>query len=841
MRNRQKQSGFSAVELLITLFIASVFLLTGFQLYAAILKNGGDARQQSSASNVAADYLQQYTATATSPCTPGTPLLNSPASGQGLTNATVTVTISCPNITVSSFSAAGGNITKVNGYTIHTFTSSGTFTVLNGSNNIDVLVVGGGGGGANTGAGGGAGGYIYKTKYKVSSGPYTVTVGPGGNSNPASGNNGFKGSDSVFNDITAEGGGYGASHSGSNNPGGNGGSGGGGGIRSNTAGSPGGTASSGNAGGAGWMDPSWIGGSGGGGGAGTAGSNGTNSQGSGNGGTGLSNSISGTAVTYAGGGGGGEVNGNTYVGLGGSNIGGAAVVNAAGGSGVANTGCGGAGGSFNGGIYNIGGAGGSGIVIVRYPTPNPTILTNVSKIVSTVTYGNSQKTVSTSTYVSTPGIVTNGLALNLDAGLTASYPGSGNTWTDLGPNGANGTLVGGITVSGANGGNLAFDGSSAGVNLNPSPALNLDRNFTISAWFKNRAVSYTGGMTLVTWGEETSGKRRGLYLWNGGSGGNKVDYSSYASNLYGTTTVADGTWYHGDVTVDANGLAQVYVNGVLENTGYVTLTPYSYSGTHIANTGGYYQGDIGNVQIYNRVLAANEITQNYNALKGRYALPNIVSSGLVSNFDAGQDNSYPGSGSTWTDISPNGYVGTLGSGVKYNSANNGSMGFDGTTNAYVNVNSNATSNFTSNGTFTISAWLKPDTLVSGWRRSIIRQETYLASGYRFGFGNGGNPIFWTDQSGGTLQLGSSANLSTSAWTNVTVTYNNQQAYMYVNGVQTGSATGTYVAGAANVMSIGNIIQENYSGSMSNVMSYGRALSPSEVLQNYNALRGRYGL
>jgi DNA-binding beta-propeller fold protein YncE len=96
MRKNNRQFGFSAVELLITLFIAAVFLISGFQLYVAIIKNGGEARQQANAVNVVTDYLQQYKPSATNPCTAQTPLTNSPITVSGLSNVTVSVAISCP-------------------------------------------------------------------------------------------------------------------------------------------------------------------------------------------------------------------------------------------------------------------------------------------------------------------------------------------------------------------------------------------------------------------------------------------------------------------------------------------------------------------------------------------------------------------------------------------------------------------------------------------------------------------------------------------------------------------------------------------------------------------------
>jgi len=90
-----KEAGFSAVELLITLFIAAAFLATGYQLYSIIIEDGGNARTQAKASNIAYDFLRRYTPNATNPCTPSTPSATIPA-GSLPSPSSATVTISCP-------------------------------------------------------------------------------------------------------------------------------------------------------------------------------------------------------------------------------------------------------------------------------------------------------------------------------------------------------------------------------------------------------------------------------------------------------------------------------------------------------------------------------------------------------------------------------------------------------------------------------------------------------------------------------------------------------------------------------------------------------------------------
>lgn len=262
--------------------------------------------------------------------------------------------------------ATGGTITFAGGYQIHTFTSSGTFTITSGSGVVEYLVIAGGGGGGGpfsggAAGGGGGGGYLTGTLTR-GSGSYTVTVGGGGAGSGGGGNSGSTGSNSVFDTITATGGGSGGGEA---LAGGSGGSGGGGGgpAGSGGAASP---VGQGNAGAAGTSSSA----GGGGGGAGNAGSGK-------NGGNGLSSSITGSAVTRGGGGGGGES------GSGGSGGGGTGGNQGGGTNGVANTGGGGGGGESDAATVT-GGNGGSGIVIVRFAIlPNAVTDLEITRVTGT--------------------------------------------------------------------------------------------------------------------------------------------------------------------------------------------------------------------------------------------------------------------------------------------------------------------------------------------------------------------------------------------------------------------------------------------------------------------------
>lgn len=250
-------------------------------------------------------------------------------------------------------------------YKVHTFTSSGSLTIVKGGS-VEVLVVAGGGsGGGSTAGGGGAGGLIYDNSYYVNDGQtITATIGAGGNGVGVT-TVGNDGNNSVFGDITATGGGGGGMTTGGSGAiGRNGGSGGGGswysGFNFRTPGS--GIAGQGYDGGDGGTGDRDSYPSGGGGGAGGKGGDATNTK-SGNGGIGQPYGLTGTTVYYAGGGGGGSSNNGGNGGLGG---GAAGTSNGnAGATATANTGGGGGGGWYY--CCGSGGAGGSGLIIVRYP------------------------------------------------------------------------------------------------------------------------------------------------------------------------------------------------------------------------------------------------------------------------------------------------------------------------------------------------------------------------------------------------------------------------------------------------------------------------------------------
>ena len=245
------------------------------------------------------------------------------------------------------------------GSRIHTYKYSSTFTP-NGSFNVAALVVagGGGGGGLYYAGGGGAGGYKYDAAHAVTAQSYAITVGGGGDVGHGANGRGSSGSNSVFDNLTATGGGGGGAYN-TNFSGVAGGSGGGSSGYGASAGA--GTAGQGNNGGNGGT----YGGGGGGGGSAVGAVGGASNGGAG--GAGYTNSITGAAVVYAGGGGGAAYTGTG--GAGGTGGGGTGATYSTGipTAGTPNTG--GGGGGTNQTDVIVGGNGGSGVVIISEPTP----------------------------------------------------------------------------------------------------------------------------------------------------------------------------------------------------------------------------------------------------------------------------------------------------------------------------------------------------------------------------------------------------------------------------------------------------------------------------------------
>ena len=218
-----------------------------------------------------------------------------------------------------------------------------------------------------------------------------------------------------------------------------------------------------------------------------------------------------------------------------------------------------------------------------------------------------------------PKIVTDGLILCLDAGNSKSYPGSGTTWTDL-VGAKNGTLNNGVSYSNKNKGYLIFDGSNDYVNT--SLVTSATNSITISVWFRTLNINQAGQMIFYN-GSDMGGNGYGISVNNEGTTDGKILF------LYGAVAwidtgfqTANDTWYNAVMVIESNRSNKLYINGSLVFTGssYNINTPTSKTeiGRNDFPSLRYFNGNIAQACMYNRVLSSSEIVQNYDALKGRF-------------------------------------------------------------------------------------------------------------------------------------------------------------------------------------------------------------------------------
>ena len=225
----------------------------------------------------------------------------------------------------------------------------------------------------------------------------------------------------------------------------------------------------------------------------------------------------------------------------------------------------------------------------------------------------------------------------------------------------------------------------------------------------------------------------------------------------------------------------------------------------------------------------------------RYS-PKIVTDGLVLALDAANHKSYPGSGTTITDLSGNGRNGVLTNGPVFSTTNLGIITFDGT-NDKILLNNTLDTPFTTQY-WTVDIWFNIDSTYASY-------DAMLGNGYPFQlYVNAGKIIAYLSSTAGSgtyflSGMTSTQTISTETWYHLTFVRNGTNYYYYINGVLDKSATSnTNVMAAANQNAqIGNLWNGSdvyaWDGDISNVKIYDRPLSVTEALQNYNALKSRF--
>lgn len=219
----------------------------------------------------------------------------------------------------------------------------------------------------------------------------------------------------------------------------------------------------------------------------------------------------------------------------------------------------------------------------------------------------------------------------------------------------------------------------------------------------------------------------------------------------------------------------------------------------------------------------------------------IVTRGITLHFDASAPSSYPGSGTTWSDISVNTNNGTLTNGPTFNSSNGGSIVLDGTDD-YIEVANNSTLN---SSTCTVDIWFKYTTANNYYAMVVGKTDS-------FGSYNGWNIYVYNNVVYAQIKAGvgtqvdfTGISITTTPWYNVVLSVTSGgTGTFYVNGSSADSKSVISYTVSTQPLRIARSVDTfwtNFGGNVASLKLYNRALAAAEVLQNFNVQRSRFGI
>ena len=242
-------------------------------------------------------------------------------------------------------------------------------------------------------------------------------------------------------------------------------------------------------------------------------------------------------------------------------------------------------------------------------------------------------------------------------------------------------------------------------------------------------------------------------------------------------------------------------------------------------------------------------------MSGRISyLGGIVRDGLVLDLDAAKRDSYAGTGTAWRDISGQGTVSTLVNGVTYSNNNNGVFIFDGIDDAARFPSTAVYQNFT-NATFSI--WCTFSTTAINGIYTLMSNNIQGSNNHFWFYYDKRSSVpsgvdRWAFDWGNGITRSNVTSTSTfiptlNTWYNLTTTFDNGSVVIYVNGVSVGSgsgvtsitATGGQVYTGGYFLSPAPGVQLTWPGNLNQHLIYRKTLTSTEILQNYNATKGRY--
>jgi len=289
----------------------------------------------------------------------------------------------------------------------------------------------------------------------------------------------------------------------------------------------------------------------------------------------------------------------------------------------------------------------------------------------------------------------------------------------------------------------------------------------------------------------------------------------------------------------ATTITKLFPGGILQ-TG-VELNEITYNNIKL-NTSGVYAAEFDEISLSTSTAERRTSTGVYqvSGYFDEYSLTTstttIVTTGLRLHLDAGNTSSYPGSGTVWTDL-VSGMRGTMGAGVSYSSTNTGIMVFNGGSTAVVSVTTASTVTSLTNN-ISVEGWY-----YSTNNHPIILSTGVGSNGICFGYFSSGGTN-WKVTKYGVIDIYIPSIPQNTAWHQVVVTYSSTAGVkIYVDGALSNSNVNTSNISASSTptVNIGVLESTYHTGGIGIIRWYNTVLSAADVLQNFNANRGRYGI
>jgi hypothetical protein len=324
---------------------------------------------------------------------------------------------------------------------------------------------------------------------------------------------------------------------------------------------------------------------------------------------------------------------------------------------------------------------------------------------------------------------------------------------------------------------------------------------------------------------------------------------------YNDGAAVSGASQSGNLAVSNNSLGGGSVqwwNGPNEDLGYVigytdTSGNRKSNGVTISNGVGFRRTstktDAAFLELANSITGQSFATAstattwlNSNGYYTSYSIATIVTAGLALNLDAGNTASYPGTGLTWSSLINN-YKGTLGVGVGFTSSNGGALTFNGGAASYVNMYSSASALSAINNNISVEAWYQ-----STNNHPAILRTGISSSGFVFGWFSGTGTA-WKVTKYGVVDLSAGSIPQNNSWHHVVLTYSSTTGTrIYIDGTLSGTAVNNNTnISAGTEFSIGRGEAVVHTGNIAIFRWYSSVLSATDVLQNFNAEKSRFGL